>query len=507
MIAPMSPPAAQTSSFYWHDYETFGTDSKRDRPSQFAGLRTTLDLEPVGEPLTIYCRPAPDVLPNPEACLITGITPQQAEREGVVEAEFAARVHDELASPGTCGVGYNSIRFDDEFTRNLFYRNFYEPYTREWDNENSRWDIIDLARLAYALRPQGIEWPLREASKPSFRLEDLTAANHLAHAQAHDALSDVHATVGLARTLKHAQPRLWHFYFALRRKRQAFAFLDYVHRTPVLHVSSRFPAERGNLAMVVPLAAHPDQPNSVIVYDLDADPTPLIELDADAIADRVFTSKADLPEGCERIPLKAVHANKSPALAPLKALAGVDTQRIRLDVARCEKHLDMLRNAADLGEKVRRVFASTRDDAPIDPELAIYRGFVDDADKRRLRDVRQTPPAELGSRDFGFRDARYPELLFRYRARNWPDTLSAAEHERWREFRGKRLRDAGALTPLTLDGYFAQIAALRQREGARHALLDQLEQWGHNLAADIGTDHEQDVLLQGDLHFPARARA
>jgi len=500
-------PAPAPNSFYWHDYETFGTDPKRDRPAQFAGLRTTLDLEPIGEPLTIYCKPAPDVLPQPEACLLTGITPQQAERDGVIEAEFAARIYAELAVPGTCSVGYNSIRFDDEFTRNLLYRNFYEPYTREWENENSRWDIIDLARMCYALRPQGIEWPLREDNKPSFRLGDLTTANHLAHTHAHDALSDVHATLALARALKHAQPRLWHFYFALRRKRRAFTFLDYVHRTPVLHVSSRYPAERGNLAMVVPLAAHPELPNSVIVYDLDADPTPLLELDADAIADRVFTPKAALPEGCERISLKAVHANKSPALAPLKALAGVDTQRIRLDVARCEKHLGMLRHAADLGEKMRRVFAGTRDESGIDPELAIYRGFVQDADKRLLREVRHTPPTELGKREFGFRDARYPELLFRYRARNWPDALSAAEHERWREFRHKRLHDAGALTALTLDDYFAQIALLRGRDGAQQSLLDQLETWGHNLASDIGLDHGQDVLLQSDLRFPARAGA
>jgi len=500
-------PAPAPNSFYWHDYETFGTDSKRDRPSQFAGLRTTLDLEPLAEPLTVFCKPAPDVLPNPEACLLTGITPQQAQRDGVIEAEFAARIHDELAAPGTCGVGYNSIRFDDEFTRNLFYRNFYEPYTREWDNENSRWDIIDLARLAYALRPHGVEWPMREDNKPSFRLGDLTTANHLTHAQAHDALSDVHATLALARLLKRAQPRLWHFYFALRRKRQAFSFLDYVHRTPVLHVSSRYPAERGNLAIVVPLAAHPDQHNSVIVYDLDADPTPLLELDAEAIADRVFTPKADLPEGCERIPLKAVHANKSPALAPLSALQGADTQRIKLDVARCEKHLDMLRNAADLGEKVRRVFASTRDEAAIDPELAIYRGFVEHADKRLLREVRGTPPAELGKREFGFRDTRYPELLFRYRARNWPETLSTAEHQRWQEFRHQRLHAPGALTALTLDAYFLQISALRSQPSAKQSLLDQLEAWGHNLAAETATDHVQDLLLQGDLHLPARARA
>jgi exodeoxyribonuclease-1 len=493
MPSAPSPP----HSFYWYDYETFGTDPRRDRPVQFAGLRTTLDLEPIGEPLTLFCTPASDVLPQPESCLITGITPQRAQREGVIEAEFAARIHDELAAPGTCGAGYNSIRFDDEFTRNLLYRNFYDPYAREWDNDNSRWDIIDLARMAYALRPDGITWPRRENGAPSFRLGDLTGANHLAHAQAHDALSDVEATLALARLLRARQPRLWHFYYALRRKRQACTFLDYVQRMPVLHVSSRYPAERGCLALVVPLAAHPTQQNAVIVYDLDVDPTPLLELDSDAIADRVFTPKADLPEDTARIPLKAVHANRSPALAPLSVLKDVDTQRIGLDVARCEKHLQQLRSAADLGEKVRRVFALERDDSPLDVELALYRGFVDDADKPRLREVRRTPPAQLGQRDFGFRDARYPELLFRYRARNWLETLSVAEQERWQAFRRRRLRDAGALTALTLDDYFAQIAALRGRADAAQPLLDQLEAWGHNLASDSGCElrDEQPLLL------------
>jgi exodeoxyribonuclease-1 len=226
-------------TFFWHDYETSGADPRRDRPLQFAGIRTTLDLEPVGEPLMLYCKPASDSLPHPQAAMITGITPQQAEREGAIEAEFAAVVHEQLAAPGTCGVGYNSLRFDDEFTRHLLYRNFYDPYEREWRNDNSRWDLIDLARLCYALRPDGIEWPLREDGTPSFRLEHLAAANRLDQQRAHDALSDVHATIGLARLIRTRQPRLWAWYFALRRKQQAFAQLDIAHLTRVLHGSSR----------------------------------------------------------------------------------------------------------------------------------------------------------------------------------------------------------------------------------------------------------------------------
>ena len=508
------------ATFYWHDYETSGIDPRRDRPVQFAGQRTNSELEPIGEPLMLYCKPARDLLPSPVSCLITGITPQHAEREGVGEAEFAARIHEQLSEPGTCAAGFNSIRFDDEFTRHLFYRNFYDPYAREWENRNSRWDLIDLARMCYALRPQGIEWPMRELaprvmlaastvaagddslaatatvvaaavsasrSIPSFRLEDLTAANHLDHGHAHDALSDVQATISLARLLRARQPRLFAFYFALRRKQRAFELLDYIQRTPVLHVSSRYPAERGCLAMIVPLALHPTQPNKVIAYDLSADPTPLLTCDVDEIADRVFTPRADLPDDVERIPLKAISANRSPALAPLSVLAGVDTKRIGLDTERCLAHLELLHNAPDLGEKLRRVFATTHDDSVLDPELALYRGFFESADRELLRQIRATPPMELGTRQFPFCDARCSELLFRYRARNWPEFLTPQEADRWQQFRRRRLHERTELASGNIEDYFAQIAHLRQTHaGDAHKLrlLDALEDWGRQLTLE-----------------------
>jgi exodeoxyribonuclease-1 len=470
------------STFLWHDYETTGADSARDRPLQFAALRTDEDLMPVGDPVMLYCKPAPDVLPHPEACLITGITPQEADREGVIEAEFAAGVHAELAQSGTCGVGYNSLRFDDAFTRHLLYRNFFEPYEREWKDGNSRWDLIDLARMCHALRPDGIEWPRRADGTPSFRLEDLAAANRLDQRRAHDALSDVEATLALARLIRARQPKLWDYSYALRRKAAVFRLLDVARMTPVLHVSSRYPAARGCLAVVAPIAMHPEQPNAVIVYDLDTDPAPLLQLDADAIADRVFTARADLPEDIERIPLKLVRANQAPALAPLSVLKGVDLARIALDADRCLAHLERLRTADGLAEKLRRVFARAAPSATVpDPEIGLYAGFLEDADRRLLAEVRATPPAQLGRRRFAFRDARLPELLFRYRARNWPETLDPAEAGRWNAFRRRRLDVETPLTTLTLEQYFATLAALRNdpaTTAAQVPLLDALEAWG-----------------------------
>lgn len=468
------------TTFLWHDYETSGADPRRDRPCQFAALRTNEALELIGEPIELFCAPAPDVLPHPQAALITGITPQQLQRDGLREAEFAALVHEAMAAPGTCTVGYNSLRFDDEFTRNLLYRNFYEPYAREWENGNSRWDLIDLVRMTYALRPQGIEWPRRDDGTPSFRLEDLARANRLQQERAHDALSDVHALIGLARLLRQQQPKLFAFYFALRKKQRAFELLDVAHRTPVLHVSSRFPASRGCLALVVPLAVHATQPNAVIVYDLDADPTPLIELDADAIADRVFSARADLPDDVERIPLKLVHANRSPALAPLSVLSGVDLARIGLDPPRCLAHLERLQQQPGLAAKLQQVFANRYGDATPDAELALYNGFIGDADKRLLRDVRATPPHQLAARAFAFRDPRLTELFWRYRARNWPEHLSHDEAARWQAFCRDRLERKTELTTLTFDDYFALIESLRAdpAQSSQFALFDALQAYG-----------------------------
>lgn len=469
------------NTFLWHDYETFGTDPRRDRPAQFAAIRTTMDLEPVGEPVVFHCKPAPDVLPHPAACLITGITPQHAERHGVIEAEFAARVHELMAQPGTCTVGYNSLRFDDEVTRHLLYRNFFDPYEREWKDGNSRWDLIDLARMCHALRPHGIEWPRREDGTPGFRLEDLARVNHIDVGRAHDALSDVRTTLALARLLRVRQPRLWDWFFALRRKQRVFELVDVARMTPLVHVSSRYPASRACLTLVAPLAEHPARPNEIIVYDLDDDPADLLALDAADIADRVFTARADLPEGIARIALRTLHVNRCPAIAPLSALTGADRERLQLDVERAQDHARRLRDAGDIATKVREVFALASDRAPAaDVELALYDGFPSDADKRRFAQVRATPPENLASRKIGFDDPRYAELLLRYRARNWPHTLGLEEAAQWHAFRRRRLDVATPLSTLTLAEYLALIEALRSSEPpASMPLLDALEMWGH----------------------------
>ncbi len=451
-----------TTSFYWHDYETFGADPQRDQACQFAGQRTDLDLNPVGEPLVIYCQPHPDRLPHPEACLITGITPQHAREHGVNEAEFIRRIHAELSAPETCGLGYNSLRFDDEVTRNLLYRNFFDPYAREWQNQNSRWDLIDLTRAAHALRPDGMIWPQDADGAPCFRLSELTAANGLAHAAAHDALSDVHASIALARLLKQRQPKLFDYLFQNRGKHAAQQLLNLGGFTPLVHVSGRYPAKKHCLAIVVALAAHPVNANETIVYDLSQDPTPLLTLEAEEIRVRLFTASAELPPDAPRIPLKTVHHNKCPVLAPLSVIRKADAERLSLDLKQCDAHLQALKSAADLPAKLSLVFTRDYQDAPADPDLMIYSGgFFNQHDKAILNRIRDASPEQLARLKPAADDPRLPDMLFRYRARNYPHSLSQDEQQEWRDFCRQRLQNPEDPRRLSLAQY--------------HALLDQLE--------------------------------
>ncbi len=478
-----------SDSFLFYDLETFGADPRRSRIAQFAAVRTDLELRQLEAPVSLFVQPADDLLPSPTATLITGITPQQALREGLPEAEAVARIVEEMARPGTCTLGYNSLRFDDEFIRHSLFRNFFDPYEREWRGGNSRWDLLDVLRLAHALRPEGINWPTREDGATSFRLEHLAVANDVRQGDAHEALSDVYATLGLARLLRQHQPRLWDYALRLRDKRHAASLLDTFAMQPVLHVSQRYPASRLCAAVVLPLAVHPSISNRVIVFDLDGDVDALLEQDPGGIADRLYTPSADLPPGVARVPLKEVHLNRSPMLVPWAHLREADFQRLGLDrelllarAARLREH------GPELAEKARQVYAGARDAAQVDVDASLYAGFCGDGDKRLCNQVRATTPQELATRLFEFRDGRLPELLFRYRARNWPGSLSAEERARWDGYRRGRLQSDSGLSEYTFDTFHAEIAALRVQhagDGGRQVLLDQLEHWGRHLQEQL----------------------
>ncbi len=450
-------------SFFWHDYETFGRVPRRDRPAQFAGVRTDADLNEVGAPVMHHCQPAPDFLPDPEACLLTGILPQTCLAQGLPEHAFAAIVEQQLAQPGTVGVGYNSIRFDDEVTRHLFWRCLIDPYAREWQNECGRWDLLDVVRCTYALRPEGIEWPMHEDGRPSFKLEHLTRANGLAHEAAHDALSDVRATIALARLIKARQPRLWEFCLRLRSKHEVVKEMALAQNQglPLLHVSGMYAVERGCLAIVWPLSPHPTNKNEVIVWDLAHDPTALATLGVEAIRRRMFSKADELPEGETRLPIKTIHINKSPVvIGNLKTLNAATAAKWGLDLPAALKHAELAaRLSAKLAGLWPAVFERPAPEHAPDVDEDLYGGFIGNEDRRALQRLRTLGPEQLAAKRPAFADARLDELLFRYRARNFPATLSGPEQAQWQQHCAHRLHD-GAGCSQTLAAFFEQIDAL-----------------------------------------------
>jgi len=473
-------------SFYWHDYETFGAMPRRDRPVQFAGVRTDAELNELGPPAMWFCQPADDTLPDPESVLITGILPQQAQQHGLAEHAFAARIEAELARDGTVGVGYNSIRFDDEVTRHLFWRNLIDPYAREWQNGCGRWDLLDVVRATWALRPQGIHWPVHpdgpRKGQNSFRLEHLTAANGLAHEAAHDALSDVRATIALARLVRARQPRLWDFCLKLRRKD---AVLEEVGSgRPFVHLSGMYPVERGCMAVVWPLGPHPTNKNELIVWDLAQDPAELAALDADTVRRRLFTRADALSEGELRLPIKTIHINKSPVVVGnLRTVLPV-AERWGLDLGAAQRHAERAVRLPPLQGLWQQVFERPAA-AAVDVDEDLYGGFVGNEDRRRLQRLRELSPEALATRRVAFDDARLQELLFRYRARNFPQTLDEAERQRWQQHRSERLLE-GAHGALTLAAYFERIdalaeAAIERDDERAQALLEALVDWGTGL--------------------------
>ncbi len=461
-----------TKTIFWHDYETWGVDPRRDRAAQFAGIRTNLDLEVVGEPVMFYCKPTSDFLPHPDAVLVTGIAPQLADKEGFNEADFFGKINEIFSVPNTCGAGYNSIRFDDEVTRFGFYRNFIDPYAREWQNGNSRWDILDLVRMTHALRPEGINWPTRFDDQgnevTSFRLEHLTEANNIEQLGAHDALVDVKATIDVARLIKEKQPRLYDFYFNLRIKGNVAPMLntntELSQRKTLLHVSGMFPASQGCISPILPLMVHPVNKNEIICYDLRHDPSALLDMAVDDIAENLYKPRAKRDENHQYIALKGIHINKSPAVSPSNTLTDELAEKWRIDWADIEINKQKLISNDSLISRLEEMYGRKRESSECDADANLYGGFISNNDRKLCNQILASSPEKLAHWKPPFKSTRLQTLYPRYRARNWSETLNEVEQKQWQDFCQARLANGDFDCPLTIEQFQQRLAELAQEE-------------------------------------------
>ena len=440
-----------TETLYWYDLETTGIDSILDRPLQFAGVRTDLDLNEIKPPQNFLGKPGTDVLPQPEALLVTGISLVEIQEKGISERAFTEKVLEQFNQPQSCVVGFNSLRFDDEFTRQMLYRNFHDPYAREWRNGNSRWDVIDLFRAAYALRPEGFNWPKKDNGSPSFKLEDMARANGLAHIDAHDALADVRATIEITKRLRAAQPKLYDFMFRLRGKKAVLQQLYPLGKNPIVHVSSMYPASRGCTALVMPICQHPSNNNGIICFDLSQAPEALISASAAELARLVFTPNDQLEENEQRIALKTIHINRCPFVAPLATLNDECAGRLGIDRSQSESRAIQLMGVAGLVEKIQEAYGRNHYADSEDPDFQLYQGgFFSDGDRNTMSELLAVPPEQLGSFEGRFQDDRLDEMLFRFRGRNHPELFNEAELIQWRAFCAEKWSGGQAIDELEL---------------------------------------------------------
>jgi exodeoxyribonuclease-1 len=435
-----------TTSFFFYDLETSGISPRDARIMQFAGQRTDMNLQPVGEPVNVLIKLTPDVLPEPDAILITGITPQQTLADGVTEVEFLKQFTDDIATPGTIFVGYNTVRFDDEFMRFLHYRNFYDPYQWQWQDGRSRWDLLDVVRMTRALRPDGLEWPFAPDGKPTVRLEFMTKVNKLAHDNAHDALADVRATIALAQLIRSKQPKLFDYLLSMRDKKTVSDLV--LGGQPFVYTSGKYANEFEKTTVVATLAPHPKK-GGALVYDLRHDPTEFLSMTPEELAKRwQWTRDADAPQ---RLPVKTLQFNRCPAVAPLGVLQEGDAmERLHVDLTTIEKHRSILAVAEEFRANVLRALEilDTQQQTewmakPQTVDAQLYDGFFDDHDGRLLPVVRAAEPAEFAQLAGDFHDVRLQALLPLYKARNYPKSLTDDERETWDGFCFERLQAGG----------------------------------------------------------------
>ncbi|HVS58195.1 MAG TPA: exodeoxyribonuclease I [Candidatus Saccharimonadales bacterium] len=471
------------ATFFFYDLETSGISPREARIMQFAGQRTDMDLKPVGEPVNIHIKLTPDVVPEPDAILLTGITPQQTIADGITEAEFLKFFYEEVVKSGTIFLGYNTIRFDDEFMRFLHYRNFYDPYEWHWSNDCSRWDLLDVVRMTRALRPEGIEWPFASDGKPTNRLEYLTKVNKLDHKNAHDALADVNATIAVAKLIKAKQPRLFEHLLEMRDKRKVEHIVKAAE--PFTYASGRYPSDVLHTTAAVFLA---DSEGGALVYDLRHDPKPFLQMNVDELAEAMRWSKD--PEKL-RLPVKALKYNHCPAIAPGVVKDQATLERLRLNLDDIITNLRLLRANESFARKVAEADARLKEERRtqtglVDDELTVdtrlYDGFFDNKDKAAMREVRAAAPEELGELAGHFTDQRLKSLLPLYKARNFPAALTSEERAGWDSFCQRRLME-GAQSG-RLGQYFKRLQELaaspRLSEKQRY-LLEELQLYGESI--------------------------
>ncbi|MDC0239717.1 exodeoxyribonuclease I [Candidatus Thioglobus sp.] len=472
-------------TFYWYDYETFGLSPRIHRIAQFAGIRTDENLNILDEHM-FYCKPTNDCLPTPEACKVTGITPQYCDEKGLIEHEFIIKINKEFSVPDTCIVGYNSIAFDDEFTRYTLFRNFLDPYAWHWQNNNTRWDILNVARFCYAHKEEdSLNWVVTEKNRFTLQLEKIAPANNIEHSNAHDAMADVRATIGIAKIIKQKQPKFFDYALSLNNKKTVKEKLNYFY--PMLLTSQPFGSKCAFTKMVVAITTHPEYQDRAIVYSLDQDPEILVDEAADDLKKLLFSKKDDLPKGKDRLKLSEVVFNKSPMFvcSPNSDSFNISDsliEKFQIDMAKCMRNLSYIQdNRAHIEEKIQSIYKRDSDREPnIDVDQSLYDNFISNKDRKICDEIQHLSVDQISAFRPNFEDRKLSKLFLNFKARNYPETLTEDEQEDWFEIVQSRVQ-SGENGYLSFEQFEKSLNKLKEAHPDRSNLWQALEEYANRL--------------------------
>ncbi|WP_168920574.1 exodeoxyribonuclease I [Enterobacteriaceae endosymbiont of Macroplea appendiculata] len=420
------------STFLFYDYETFGLHPIYDRIAQFACVRTNMNLEIISQPITLYCQIPTDYLPNLQTINIHNFNYHDYFNKYLLEYKFAKYINNIFTQHNTCIVGYNNIAFDDEFSRFLFYRNFYDAYNWSWKNDNSRWDILNLARACCVLRPEGIIWP-KHNHIPIFNLAEITKVNNLSlHAQSHDALNDVYSTIALAKLIKTKQPLLFNYFFKNRLKKELFKIINLFTIHPLIYISAIYKNMNNNLGCIVPLCLHPYNKNILVVFDLQYDVNFFI---------KIYYHYKIIDISDNLLPfIKFIYLNKSPIIIPIKILKKNDIQRLKFNITLYLKHFVIFKQYVYRVKKIvqrylynistKNILYKTTNIYNVDTQL--YKQFFPMQDQKKFYFIRKIDIYK--NQIFNFIDGRINFLLLKYKARNFTFLLNDIEIIEWNKY-------------------------------------------------------------------------
>jgi exodeoxyribonuclease-1 len=467
-------------TFFFYDLETSGLNARDSRVMQFAGIRTDMELNQIGESYNVLVKLNDDVLPSPEALMVTGITPQSTLYDGLTEAEFARMLIDDIFTPDTIAVGFNNIRFDDEFVRHLFWRNFFDPYEWSWKDGRSRWDLLDIVRITRALRPEGIQWPVDDKGNAVNKLELISKINKIDHFKAHDALSDVEALIAVTKLIRDKQPQLYEYLLKMRDKNEIKKLVNLDYKQPFVYVSGRYDAIYNKATVAFPLTAGKN--GNVIVYDLRYDPTLFIDMSSKDLAKKLYATWDERQaDDFIKLPVKELQYNRAPAVAP----TGVLTQsngwdKISLNEKTITKHKAILLSSPQFAENIRSIFENKQEyPKSYDPESQLYDGFVADGHKMRIEKVRNASENDLADFHPSFIDERLDPLLLHYKARNFPKSLSESEVIEWEKWRAGKIN---AALPVFMDS-LNKLSKITTDEN-KQFILQELHLWAESIMPD-----------------------